>query len=312
MSIDIIQIFIYKFSKRDKKNTDNYEISNILEVIKLSNQKKVQEWKTVRVEKENGITWVIMNRPEKRNAMNPQMHFDMYDILTELDTDDETQVLVLTGAGESFSAGQDLKEYFRELENDPKKRHQVKVATHDWRHRKLVQFSKPTIACVNGWCFGGAFTQLISCDLAIAAEDATFGLSEINWGIIPGGLVTKVVQDVVSYRHAMYYILTGDTFNGKQAEQMGLVNFAVPRSELRDRVIELANKLKEKNPVALRACKEAYRACLDMTTEQARDYLDAKIAQLKLSDSGKGMQKGISQFIDEKKYRPGLGAYDKG
>jgi trans-feruloyl-CoA hydratase/vanillin synthase len=69
---------------------------------------------------------------------------------------------------------------------------------------------------VNGWCFGGAFTPMICCDLAIAAEEAVFGLSEINWGIIPGGVVPKALQTLVNDRQALYYIMTGDQFDGRQ------------------------------------------------------------------------------------------------
>ena len=88
---------------------------------------------------------------------------------------------------------------------------------------------------VNGWCFGGAFTPLVSCDLAIAAEEATFGLSEINWGIIPAGVVSKAVAQVMSQRDALYYIMTGETFDGRKAAAMGLVNEAVPKAKLRQR-----------------------------------------------------------------------------
>jgi len=135
--------------------------------------------------------------------MNPQMHFEMSEILRELETDAETQVMVLTGAGEAWCAGQDLKQFFRELDNDPVGRWRAGQATSEWRFDRLYLFPKPTIAMVNGYCFGGAFTQLFSCDFAIAAEEATFGLSEVNWGIIPGGIVTKVVADALAYRDAL-------------------------------------------------------------------------------------------------------------
>jgi len=154
-------------------------------------------YKTVKVEKEEGITWVILNRPEKRNAMNPQLHYDMLDVVCELETDNQTQVMVLTGAGESWCAGQDLREFFRALDNDPAERRRAGWASQEWRWRRLFTFPKPTIAMVNGFCFGGAFTPLIACDFAIAAEDAVFGLSEINWGIFPGGLVSRVLADAL-------------------------------------------------------------------------------------------------------------------
>jgi trans-feruloyl-CoA hydratase/vanillin synthase len=266
-------------------------------------------YQTVKVEKEEGISWVILNRPEKRNAMNPQLHYDMLDVITELETDDGTQVLVLTGAGDSWCAGQDLREFFRALDNKPAERRRAGWASQEWRWRRLFTFPKPTIAMVNGYCFGGAFTPLIACDFAIAAEDAVFGLSEINWGIFPGGLVSRVLADAMCYRDALYYILTGDPFDGKKAAEMRLVNYAVPREKLREETVKLAKKLMTKNPQTLRAAKEVYKLCRTMDYGQAEDYLAAKGVALRATDPERGREEGIKQFIDEKKYRPGLGAY---
>src|SRR3972149_1353489 len=95
---------------------------------------------TVKIEKEGGITWVILNRPEKRNAMNPQMHYDILDAVVELETDEETRVLVLTGAGDSWCAGQDLKQFFRDLENKPAERRRAGWASQEWRWRRLFTF----------------------------------------------------------------------------------------------------------------------------------------------------------------------------
>ncbi len=271
-----------------------------------------KNYQTVKVEKEDGITWVILNRPEKRNAMNPQLHYDMLDALTELETDPETQVVVLTGAGNSFCAGQDLREFFRALDNNPAERRRAGWASQEWRWRRLFTFPKPTIAMVNGYCFGGAFTPLIACDFAIAAEDAVFGLSEINWGIFPGGLVSRVLADALSYRDAVYYIMTGDTFDGKKAAEIKLVNFAVPRDKLRQETVKLAKKLMEKNPQTLRAAKEVYKLCRTMDYAQAEDYMAAKGAALRATDPEKGREEGTKQFLDDKSYRPGLGAYKRG
>ncbi|MBI2987453.1 MAG: p-hydroxycinnamoyl CoA hydratase/lyase [Deltaproteobacteria bacterium] len=270
-----------------------------------------KSYQTVKVEKDNGITWVILNRPEKRNAMSPQLHYDMLDAINELETDNETRVLVLTGAGESWCAGQDLKEYFRALDNNPAERRRANWASQEWRWRRLFTFPKPTIAMVNGYCFGGAFTPLIACDFAIAAEDAVFGLSEINWGIFPGGLVSRVLADALCYRDAVYYIMTGDPFDGKKAAEMKLVNFAVPRAQLREETIKLAKKLMEKNPHALRAAKEVYKLCRTMDYSQAEDYMGAKSTALRATDPEKGREEGTKQFLDDKTYRPGFGAYGR-
>jgi len=267
-------------------------------------------YKTVKVEKD-GITWVILNRPEKRNAMSPQLHYDMLDAVTELETDNETRVMVLTGAGEAWCAGQDLREFFRALDNNPVERRRAGWASQEWRWRRLFTFPKPTIAMVNGYCFGGAFTPLIACDFAIAAEDAVFGLSEINWGIFPGGLVSRVLADALCYRDAMYYIMTGDSFDGKKAAEMKLVNFAVPRAQLREETVKLAKKLMEKNPNTLRAAKEVYKLCRTMDYWQAEDYMAAKGTALRATDPEKGREEGTRQFLDEKTYRPGFGAYQR-
>ena len=146
-------------------------------------------WQTIQVEIEEGIGWVTLNRPEKRNAMSPTLNREMRDVLDTLELDDDVKVLVLTGAGESWTAGMDLKEYFREVDQSPEiVQERVRREASTWQWKLLRMYSKPTIAMVNGWCFGGAFSPLVACDLAIAAETAIFGLSEINWGIPPGNL----------------------------------------------------------------------------------------------------------------------------
>lgn len=271
-----------------------------------------KSYQTVKVEKEDGIAWLILNRPEKRNAMSPQLHYDALEALTEIETDKETRVMVLTGAGESWCAGQDLKEYFRATDNNPVERRKAAWASQEWRWRKLFTFPKPTIAMVNGFCFGGAFTPLIACDFAIAAEDAVFGLSEVNWGIFPGGLVSRVLAEALTYRDAMYYIMTGDSFDGKKAAEMRLVTYAVPRERLREETVKLASKLMEKSPAVLRAAKEVYKTCKTMDYWQAEEYMGAKTIALRSTDPERSREKGMKQFLDDKSYRPGFGAFKKG
>src|ERR1700691_5291970 len=114
-----------------------------------------KSYETILIEKEDGMTWVIFNRPEKRNAMSPQMHFEMDEALSTLAHDSATKVLILTGAGASFSAGQDLKLYFREMADNPEGRAKAQHASNQWRWHRLTAFPKPTIAMVNGHCFRG-------------------------------------------------------------------------------------------------------------------------------------------------------------
>jgi feruloyl-CoA hydratase/lyase len=267
-------------------------------------------WTTVRVEVSEDIGWAIFNRPEKRNAMNPTLNLEMRDILETLELDESAKVLILTGEGDSWTSGMDLKEYFREVDQAPEiLRERIRREASAWQWKLLRMYSKPTIAMVNGWCFGGGFTPLVACDLAIASQTAIFGLSEINWGIPPGNLVSKALADTVGHRKALEYIMTGDTFTGEQAAEMGLVNRAVPLEKLREETIALARKLMEKNPVILRAAKHGFKRCRELTWEQNEDYLYAKADQAQLRDPENGREKGLKQFLDEKSIKPGLETY---
>ncbi len=272
---------------------------------------KLGTYETVKLEHENGITFVVMNRPEKRNAMSPQLHFDMNDALDDCIMDDDTKVVVLTGAGPAFCAGQDIKEFFRASDKDPKVRLKNRRASHGWRWEKLSKFPKPTIAMINGYCFGGAFTQVSACDLAIAADEAVFGLSEVNWGIIPGGIVSWNVVNVLGFRDAMWYAVTGETFTGKEAAAIKFVNKSVPLADLRATTMKLALALKEKSPVAYRYTRDAIRSTRGMTVEQAADYLNAKSDALKTGDPEKNREKAMTQFLDEKSFKPGLGNFKR-
>ena len=261
-------------------------------------------YENVLVEMRDGIAYVIMNRPDKRNAMSPQLHFDMDDALARLEFDDDCKVVVITGAGGNFSAGQDLKKFFRELEKKPAERKKASEAANRWRHARLYQYDKPTIAMVHGYCVGGAFMQLLACDFAIAADTATFSLSEVNWGIIPGAIVSKVVADMVLPRHALYYACLGDPFDGVEAARIGMVNFAVPLADLKPRVEDLARRLMAKSPLVLRATKQAIRHVRTMDIAQSYEYLREKGKGIKANDPEDSYNTGLRQFLDEKSYRP--------
>jgi trans-feruloyl-CoA hydratase/vanillin synthase len=269
-------------------------------------------WKTVKVEVADGIAWVTLNRPEKRNAMSPTLNTEMGQVLEALETDTAAQVVVITGAGDAWTAGMDLKEYFRENDGAPEiMQERLRRDASHWQWRLLRMYPKATIAMVNGWCFGGAFSPLVACDLAIAADEAVFGLSEINWGIPPGNLVSKAVADTMGHRQALYYIMTGATFTGAEAAEFGLVNKSVPRARLRQETIAVAKLLLDKNPVALRAAKNGFKRCRELTWEQSEDYLYAKVDQSILRDPEKGRAQGLKQFLDDKTIKPGLQTYKR-
>ncbi len=264
---------------------------------------------TVAYEITDGVAWVKFNRPEKRNCMSPKLNRQMLRVIEELEFDDRVGVLVLSGEGTAWSAGMDLKEYFRETEALGLKgtRHAQREAYAWWE--RLRWYQKPTIAMVNGWCFGGGYGPLFACDLAYASEDAQFGLSEVNWGILPGGGATKVAQVLMPFRKAMYHAMVGENLTGKEAADAGLVNEALPADKLKARVTEVANKLLEKNPWTVKATKDAMRRVGEMTYENAEDYLIRAQEALNFFDN-EARKEGMRQFLDDKTYKPGLGAYD--
>jgi feruloyl-CoA hydratase/lyase len=259
----------------------------------------------------DGIAWVKFNRPEKRNCMSPKLNRQMLRVIEELEFRDDVGVLVLTGEGEAWSAGMDLKEYFRETEAQglPGIRRSQREAYAWWE--RLRNYQKVTIAMINGWCFGGAYGPLFACDLAFCSDDAQFGLSEINWGILPGGGATKVAAELMPMRKAMLHALLGENLSGKEAEAAGLVNESLPAAKLEARVIEVAGKLLKKNWHTLKATKDAMRRVREMTYQNAEEYLIRAQEGLNWHDKSDGRHVAMKQFLDDKTFKPGLGTYDK-
>ena len=268
------------------------------------------EEETVAFTVESGIAWVKFNRPEKRNCMSPKLNRQMKKVLEEIEFREDVKVLVLTGEGKAWSAGMDLQEYFRE--NEEKGLWAVRKAqreSYGWFER-LRWYEKPTIAMINGWCFGGGYGPLFGCDIAVAAEDAQFGLSEINWGILPGGGASKVAQELMPFRKAMYHAMMGENLTGKQAEEQGLITEAVPADQLLSRVTAIAEALKQKDGNALRATKWTMRRMVDMTYDNALDYQIRAQEALHSFGGAEARREATRQFLDEKSFKPGLGTFD--
>jgi trans-feruloyl-CoA hydratase/vanillin synthase len=270
-----------------------------------------EESDTVAFTVSDGVAWVRFNRPEKRNAMSRQLNRQMLRVLDELEFRDDVGVLVLAGEGEAWSAGMDLREYFRQPEAEGYEAiRRSQAESYGWFQR-LRNFEKVTIAMIDGWCFGGAYAPLYGCDLAFCSDESQFGLSEVNWGILPGGGATKVVVDLMPMRDAMYHALMGENLTGQQAATARLVNESVPRERLLGRVTEVANALLAKNWQTLRATKRAVRETKQLTYEQALEYLVRAQEALMHMDQSRGRQEAMRQFLDEKSFKPGLGVYDK-
>lgn len=264
-------------------------------------------YETLLVRKEEGVTTVTLNRPEKRNALNPKMHEEGYSCLTELATDPETRVVVITGAGDHFCSGNDLKEYFWDMDSKPQEyRERIYRISSEWRGSLMRSYPKPIISSVNGYCFGGGLIFCTAADISIAAEDAIFGLSEINFGRFPGGEVTKAMIEYMLPKHALYYMMTGKHFDGREAERIGLIFKAVPRDQLAKETELIARELVQKEPHAMRTLREVYYLSITMDWQQALAFAWHRGNTLIREQGGRP---GIRRFLD-KEFRPGFETYD--
>ena len=265
-------------------------------------------YENVTVEIDDGIAWVTLDRPEKRNAMNPALNAEMVQVLLELDANDDCGVLVLTGAGDSFSAGMDLKEYFREVDEQPEHvQRRVRRDSNYWQWRLLRTYPKATIAMVNGWCFGGAFTPLCACDLAVAADEATFGLSEMDWGIPPG----RPRQPRPSEKSV------GGRQGAALRHRPGARSTAArPRRWASSTGASRSSACAARSSHSRASCWRRTRSCSGrrssgssaqtMSWDTAEDYLYAKLEQSQFLDAEHGREQGLAQFLDDKTIRPGL------
>lgn len=264
---------------------------------------------TLLVTRDSGVTTIAFNRPEKRNAMSPQLHSEMFDLLTELRYDEQTRVIVITGAGENFCAGQDLKQYSLEMENQPERaRDEIRDKVRRWRNGMLRTLPQPVIARITGWCLGGAMTVVAGCDIAIASEDALFGLPEVNFGHFPAGETTAVLTEHLKPKHGLYYALTGTMMPARDAERVGFITMAVPRDRLDEKVSEVAKCLAEKSPLALKAVKEAWHYSSYASPDVAFEISNL-ISQRMIH--AQGGRPGLRQFV-EKKLRPVSGVMKLG
>jgi len=203
----------------------------------------------------------------------------MLEVWDELEFDAETRVVVLTGEGESWCAGQDLKESFLETANNPLELRRSSWAASEWRWRRLYYFPKPTIAMVNGYCFGGGFTQLVACDFAIAAESARYDLAFQRLGLSGADVgVPWLLNRLIGPVLASYYVLTAGVIDAAEGHRLGLFAQVVPRGELLAAARAAALKIAQAPAPAVRISKLALRSSLntDLSTSVELDaYLQS-------------------------------------
>jgi enoyl-CoA hydratase len=253
-----------------------------------------QSYETLLVERRERVAIITINRPEKRNALNIKTREEGAAALEELSADETVRVVVFTGAGDkAFVAGADIAEFQGRTAIT-----QREVMLGRSLFTAIDNFPKPVIAMVNGYCLGGGCELALSCDLRIASDKASFGQPEINLGIIPGGGGTQRLTRLVGEGKAMELILTGDIIDAQTAYNLGLVNMVVPAADLEAKTTELANRIAEKSPVALRMAKEAVKLASRSNLDEG---LRREVDLFALCFSSEDKNEGVSAFLEKRK-----------
>ena len=209
---------------------------------------------------EDGVAWLVIDRPEARNAINRAVGKGLWEGFRRFEEDPAAAVLVLTGTGEAFCAGADLKEMAALGLTVPPR----DMAPH---LGQILQVTKPVIAAVNGPAFGGGFLLAQMCDLCVAGASAQFAITEARWG--RGAPWAAPLPWLVPPRVAMELLLTGDPIDAQRAYEVGLVNRVVPDPELRSEAGRLARRIAGNAPLSVRAAKAMVQASAGRALDEA-------------------------------------------
>lgn len=219
-------------------------------------------------EKKGEVVLITLNRPEAMNAIDPETAEELSRAFMDFREDREALVAILTGAGDrAFSAGADVKKMVALWHGWSVADARENFLRGDY-FSSLSSLSKPTIAAVNGFALGGGLEMAMACDLRVAAESATFGLTEVRLGLMPGRGGTQRLSRLIGLGRAMELILTGERIDAKEALRIGLVSRVVPGEKLLSAAEELARTIASRGPVAVRFAKEAIQRGYDMTLDQ--------------------------------------------
>lgn len=258
----------------------------------------IQRPETLLVERDpRGVVRLTLNRPDIRNAFDGVLISDLTICLDELAADKAIRALVLTGAGAAFSAGAELNWMRSSGEQGDHENFQDALRLAGVMHR-LDTMPMPTIARVNGAAMGGGVGLTACCDMAVAAEDALFALSEVKLGIIPGAISPYVLR-AIGPRNARRYFLTGERFDAETAFRIGLVHEVAPKGALDAGVDQLLAELLSAGPKAVRAAKDLIKhvAIKEIDDLLSRDTAQ-RIAHQRVTDEAK---EGLSAFLEKRK-----------
>jgi methylglutaconyl-CoA hydratase len=241
---------------------------------------------------------LTLNRPALHNAFDDTLITELIDALTAAERDPGVRTVVLTGSGPSFSAGADMN-WMRAMAQASEAHNRADATRLALLMRTLNFLSKPTIARVNGAAFGGGVGLVACCDVAIAADSASFGLSEVKLGLVPA-VISPYVVNAIGQRQARRLFSTGETFDAHEALRIGLVHRVVPAAQLDSEVTRHVDLLAKGAPIAQREAKMLALRMSGATaaSAEALDALNATlIARLRVSPEG---QEGLGAFLDKR------------
>jgi enoyl-CoA hydratase/carnithine racemase len=247
-------------------------------------------------ERSGNILRIQLNRPSRKNAMTVAMYNTMADLLNDAGKDDQIRVVLWHGAGDSFSAGNDIQD-FQQNPPPPSDGPQARLM------QALINFGKPIVAAVQGAAIGGGTTMLTHCDFVIAGESTTFQMPFVNLGLVSEFGSSYSVPARIGYLRAAELILLGSRFDVKRAAELGLVTRVVPDQELLAIATKTASALAEKPPGALQACKRLMRSSTREQLEHAVKLENEEFSRRVRSAEAK---EAFAAFIEKRK--PNFGA----
>ena len=251
------------------------------------------ENKPILMEKQDMIGIITLNRPKETNTFNVPFAKELNQALKDFDQDKEVRVVVIRASGKNFSTGISLDEFKDKCHKDY--RNFLKMM--DEHNHTIARMKKPVIASVKGLAIANGSGLVFACDLAVAAEDAKFGTTAINVGLICLGPAAPLIRQV-GRKKTLEMVLTGDIISAAEAQKLGLVNKVVPSDQLEEATMELAKKLAAKSPLALQIGKLGIYGMEDIPYHQSIDYLGELFASLcSTEDAGEGIQ----SFLEKRK-----------
>ena len=251
---------------------------------------------TLEVERMGKVLHVRLNRPEVRNAFNGQVIVELAETFHEIDADDAARVVVLSGNGKSFSAGVDLG-WMKQQGELPEQENAASAADMAGMFLSIARCKKPVIARIHGHALGGGSGLTAAVDIAICAEDTLFGLTEVKLGIVPA-VISPFVLQKIGIARARVLFLTGERFDGREAERIGLVHRALPKEDLDAEVARVVAELCSSGPAAVDSAKKLIGEVAALDLEAAIPITSKWIATLRATAEAK---EGMSAFLEKRK-----------